>query len=105
MGKLPQPFEAYGFTIEVHAGGRRVWPPSFKRFVKEQLDAGALSVDDVMTKCNVSQSLVYKWRADVKASQIEPFSKESTPYSPRFSSRRKNQELAATPKTATGSTW
>ena len=36
-------FEVYGFTIEVHAGGRRVWPPSFKRFVKEGLDSGKLA--------------------------------------------------------------
>lgn len=32
-----------------------------------------------MTKCNVSQSLVYKWRADVKASQIEPSGEERQP--------------------------
>ena len=63
-------FEVYGFTIEVHAGGRRVWPPSFKRFVKEELDSGKLALADVMKECNVSQSLVYKWRADVKASRI-----------------------------------
>lgn len=70
MSKSPQSFEAYGFTIEVHAGGRRVWPPSFKRFVKEKLDNGELTLADVMKKCNASQSLVYKWRADVKASKI-----------------------------------
>ncbi len=70
MGRYPQSFEVYGFTIEVHAGGRRVWPPSFKRFIKENLDRGDLSVGDVMKECNVSQSLVYKWRADVKASRI-----------------------------------
>ena len=63
-------FEVYGFTIEVHAGGRRVWPPSFKRFVKEGLDSGKLALADVMKECNVSQSLVYKWRADVKGSRI-----------------------------------
>ena len=63
-------FEVYGFTIEVHAGGRRVWPPSFKRFVKDKLDNGELILADVMKTCNVSQSLVYKWRADVKASRI-----------------------------------
>ncbi|WP_106744019.1 hypothetical protein [Yoonia maritima] len=65
-----QSFEVYGFKIEVHAGGRRVWPPSFKRFVKEGLDSGKLVLADVMKECNVSQSLVYKWRADVKASRI-----------------------------------
>ena len=59
-------FQVYGFTIEVHAGGRRVWPPSFKRFVKQKLDNGELTVGDVMKKCRVSQSLIYKWRADVR---------------------------------------
>lgn len=70
MSAFPRAFEVYGFTIEVHAGGRRVWPPSFKRFIKDKLDSGELTVDDVMKKCNASQSLVYKWRADVKASKI-----------------------------------
>ncbi|MEP2472802.1 MAG: hypothetical protein ABJH45_14745 [Paracoccaceae bacterium] len=63
-------FEVYGSTIEVHAGGRRVWPPSFKRFVKHKLDSGELTVNEVMEKCNASQSLVCKWRADVKASKV-----------------------------------
>jgi transposase-like protein len=70
MGQFPKSFKVYGFTIKVHAGGRRVWPPSFKRFVKEGLDNGKLSLADVMKQCNVSQSLVYKWRADVKAARI-----------------------------------
>ncbi len=59
-------FQAYGFTIEVHAGGRRVWPPSFKRFVKQKLDHGEFTVEQVMADCNVSKSLVYKWRAEVR---------------------------------------
>ena len=70
MSSFPKSFEVYGFTIEVHAGGRRVWSPSFKRFVNNKLDSGELTVYDVMEKCNASQSLVYKWRADVKASKI-----------------------------------
>ncbi len=61
----PKSFEVFGFTIEVHAGGRRVWPPSFKKFISNSLDDGSLKVDDVMKTCNVSQSLVYKWRADI----------------------------------------
>ena len=69
MREAPRSFEVYGFTIEVHAGGRRVWPPSFKRFVRNKIDSGELSVAEVMKTCNVSQSLVYKWRADVKASR------------------------------------
>ncbi|WP_171179274.1 hypothetical protein [Ruegeria sp. HKCCD8929] len=66
MGQHPRSFEAYGFTIEVHAGGRRVRPPSFKRFVNQKLDRGELTVGEVMKTCNVSQSLIYKWRADVR---------------------------------------
>jgi len=69
MTETPNAFEVYGFTIEVHAGGRRVWPPSFKRFVKTKLDHGELTVAEVMKTCNVSQSLIYKWRADVKAAR------------------------------------
>ncbi len=74
MEKFPQSFEVYGFTIEVHAGGRRVWPPSFKRFITNGLDDGSLKVDDVMKRCNVSQSLVYKWRADLKRAAGNRFS-------------------------------
>lgn len=59
-------FEVYGFTIEIHAGGRRAWPPSFKRFINDKMDRGELSVGEVMKTCNVSQSLVYKWRGDVR---------------------------------------
>lgn len=62
---IPKSFEVYGFNIEVHAGGRRVWPPSFKKFISNSLDDGSLKVDDVMKTCSVSQSLVYKWRADI----------------------------------------
>lgn len=66
MEKFSQCFEVYGFTIEVHAGGRRVWPPIFKQFIKRELESCELIVDDVMKACNVCQSLVYKWRSDVK---------------------------------------
>lgn len=66
MGLEVKSFEVYGFKIEVHAGGRRVWPPSFKRFINDKLDCGELSVGQVRRKCNVSRSLIYKWRADVR---------------------------------------
>jgi transposase-like protein len=66
MGQLPKSFEVYGYTIEVQAGGRRVWPPSFKRYVTQQLEEGGLAIGDVLRECSVSQSLVYKWRAEVK---------------------------------------
>ena len=67
MDQHTRSFQVYGFTIEVHAGGRRVWPPSFKRFIKQKLDSGELAVGDVMKKCRVSQSLIYKWRSDVRS--------------------------------------
>ncbi|WP_282076963.1 hypothetical protein [Epibacterium ulvae] len=66
MGMEVRSFKVYGFKIEVHAGGRRVWPPSFKRFINDKMDSGELSVGEVMKTCNVSQSLVYKWRGDVR---------------------------------------
>lgn len=69
MDQSGQSFEVYGFKIEVHAGGRRVWPPSFKRFVDSGLKNGELSVREVMKTCNVSQSLIYKWRSDVRRSK------------------------------------
>lgn len=80
--ETPQSFEVYGFTFEVHAGGRRVWPPSFKRFIKTQLDAGDLTIDNVTKTCNVSQSLVYKWRADIKAAGANT---DHVPTEPLFS--------------------
>ncbi|NVO58078.1 hypothetical protein HW561_19990 [Rhodobacteraceae bacterium B1Z28] len=70
MGQFPQSFEVYGFAIEVHAGGRRVWPPSFKRFVKTKLDLGELAVDDIIEDSNVSQFLVNIWRLDLKPSRV-----------------------------------
>ncbi len=62
MTTFPQSFEVYGFTIEVHSGGRRVRPHSFKRFITQQLNSEALTVHQVMKECNFSQSLVYKLR-------------------------------------------
>lgn len=82
MEKFPQSFKVYGFTIEVHAGGRRVWPPSFKRFITRSLDDGMLKVGAVMKTCNVSQSLVYKWRADLAKC---PEHREATVKKPVFS--------------------
>lgn len=70
MGQYPHSFEAFGFTIEVHFGGRRVWPPSFKRYISSKMDSGGLMVDQIMETCKASKSLVYKWRADVKNSKI-----------------------------------
>lgn len=70
MRQFPRSSDAFGFTIEVHSGGRRVWPPSFKRYITSKLDSGELTVDQVMKACEASRSLVYKWRADVKYSKI-----------------------------------
>lgn len=70
MGQYPHSFEAFGFAIEVHSGGRRVWPPSFKRYITSKMNSGELTVDQIMKTCKASKSLVYKWRADVKDSKI-----------------------------------
>lgn len=53
MRQFPQSFKAYGFTIEVLSGGRRVWPSSFKRYVETKLDSGDQTIGDVMEDCNV----------------------------------------------------
>lgn len=56
MGQFPHSLECLRFTIEVHAGGRRVWPPIFKRFVRDKLDNGELSVGQVMKTCMARSS-------------------------------------------------
>jgi hypothetical protein len=35
-----QSFDVYGFTIEIHAGVRRFWSPSFKKLMKQKLENG-----------------------------------------------------------------
>ena len=65
MSEQPSIRNHYGFSIEVHAGGRRVWPPSFKRFIRTKIESGELTTEDVTKECRVSKSLVYKWRSDV----------------------------------------
>jgi hypothetical protein len=96
MAQFPRSFEVYGFIIEVHARGRRVWPPSFKRFVKEGLDSGKLALNDVMKECCVSQSLVYKWCADVKASRIRTTTMTNDAF---FSEVVVNEDQSAIPLT------
>lgn len=70
MNEYPKIRNHYGFPIEIHPGGRRVWPPSFKRFVREQIETGVLTVEQVTKECHVSKSLVYKWRYDVAHGRI-----------------------------------
>lgn len=65
MSEQPSIRNHYGFSIEVHAGGRRVWPPSFKRYIRAKIESGELTTEDVTKECRVSKSLVYKWRSDV----------------------------------------
>lgn len=91
MGQFPHSFEAFGFTIEVHAGGRRVWPPSFKRYITNKMDSGALTVAQIMETCRASKSLVYKWRADVKDSKVRPV---AVPQERLFSEVRIDEETA-----------
>jgi len=43
-------------TIEVHAGGRRVWPSSLKRFIKNKIEDGELAVAEVMNTCSNSRA-------------------------------------------------
>lgn len=62
----------HGFTMEVHAGVRRAWPPSFIKFISNSLDDGTPKVEDVMKTYNISQSLVYKWRASANGSACFP---------------------------------
>ncbi len=66
MGFETRSFEVYGFKIDMNAGGRRVWPPNFKRFINKKMDCGELSVREIMKTFNVSQSLVYKWPGGVQ---------------------------------------
>ncbi len=77
MIKETRAFEVYGFRIEVHVGGRRVWPPSFKRFIKMKTDSGDLTIGEVMKTCNVSQSLVYKWRSEVNRADDQDHDQEN----------------------------
>lgn len=65
MNKFPRLFEVYDVTIEFHAGGRRDYPPSFKRGIKEKVDSTGLTVGQVVKRCNAPHPLINKWRAGV----------------------------------------
>lgn len=62
--------KVYGFTISVSPAGRRIWPPRFKRYVTEKMDAGELSVQEVIRTCHVSKSLVYQWRMQARGKPV-----------------------------------
>ncbi len=74
MSEQPSILNHYGFSIEDHTGGRRVWPPSFKRFIRTKIESGELTTEDVTKECRVSKSLVYKWRSGVAhpTHELEP---------------------------------
>ncbi len=54
MSEQPSIRNHYGFSIEVHTGGRRVWPPSFKRFIRTKIESGELTAEQVTKECRVS---------------------------------------------------
>lgn len=72
------PFLPFGFTIPISATGRRIWPPGFKNFIIEKLDADELTVQQVEQEGQLARSLIYKWRAKSSADEeakrpINPF--------------------------------
>ncbi|WP_330647270.1 hypothetical protein RPE78_14730 (plasmid) [Thioclava litoralis] len=85
MNDFPKIRNHYGFAIELHPGGRRVWPPSFKRFIREKIETGQLSVEEVREECRVSKSLVYKWRDDVAKGRVAASAPEYDSDEPLFS--------------------
>lgn len=70
MSDTKSPLQAFGFSIPVTPAGRRVWPPRFKRFVVQKLEAGELTVRQVMEECQVSKSFVYQWRMQAKGKPV-----------------------------------
>ena len=64
------PLQAFGFSIPVTPAGRRVWPPSFKRFVLEKMDTGELTLDEITSACGVSRSYIYQWRMQAQGKPV-----------------------------------
>ncbi|KFI29423.1 hypothetical protein CDV50_18885 [Haematobacter massiliensis] len=64
------PLEAFGFSIPVTPAGRRVWPPRFKRYVLEKMDAGELTLEQITQTCGVSRSYVYQWRMQAQGKPV-----------------------------------
>ncbi len=60
MADNEQSVDIFGFAIPVPAGGKRLWSPRFKHFITEKMDAGELTVNQVVKKCRVLKSLVYQ---------------------------------------------
>ncbi|MBK4217965.1 hypothetical protein JJJ17_18715 [Paracoccus caeni] len=72
------PFQPFGFTIPISSTGRRIWPPGFKKFIIEKLDAGELTVQQIEQEGQIARSLIYKWQAkrgadDAAERPINPF--------------------------------
>lgn len=68
--KTNPPLQAFGFTIPVTPAGRRVWPPKFKRFVLEKMDAKELTLDQIIETCGVSKSYIYQWRMQAQGRPV-----------------------------------
>ncbi|RMC30126.1 hypothetical protein C9E81_22075 [Paracoccus alkanivorans] len=81
------PLQAFGFSIPVTPAGRRVWPPRFKRFVVQKMEAGELTVRQVMEECQVSKSFVYQWRMQAKGKPVTAADWRPRQISPRSLSR------------------
>ncbi|RWR05443.1 hypothetical protein [Paenirhodobacter populi] len=64
------PLQAFGFSITVAPAGRRVWPPRFKRFVLEKMDAGELTLNQITQTCGVSRSYVCQWRMQAQGKPV-----------------------------------
>ncbi|RWR30404.1 hypothetical protein D2T31_08280 [Sinirhodobacter populi] len=64
------PLQAFGFSITVTPAGRRIWPPRFKRFVLEKMDAGELTLNQITQTCGVSRSYVYQWRMQAQGKPV-----------------------------------
>lgn len=62
--------QAFGFSIPVNRAGRRLWPSRFKQFVLERMDAGEISLQQVINTCQVSRSYLYQWRMQAKGKPV-----------------------------------
>lgn len=59
-------FQPFGFSIAINSAGRRIWPPDFKKYVVDKLNAGELTVQQVEQNGKLARSLIYKWLAKNK---------------------------------------
>lgn len=70
MSETNPPLQAFGFAVPVSSAGRRVWPPDLKKLITEKMDAGELTIHEVVRECRVSKSLVYQWRMQARGKPV-----------------------------------